>query len=67
MEVYIFNVPLNLKLFPYIFKEFYTPEELFLNQKAVQFEWGSINPVEVLNKHKPSDSEGEKYHSDVIF
>jgi len=31
---------------------FYTPEELFLEEKAVDFEWGGINPKTLVEKSK---------------
>lgn len=41
--------------------EFHTPEEFFLNQKVAAFEWRSIDPLEVLKKHKANDQPTE-YH-----
>ena len=41
--------------------EFYTPEEYFLKQKPATFEWGSIDPSEVLKKH-PKSTTPETYH-----
>ena len=35
----------NIKL------KFFTPEELFLNQKPVAFDWGSVDPIQILKKH----------------
>ena len=45
--------------------EFYTPEEFFLGHKPVKFEWGSIDPLEVLKKHENKPTETKTYHSTV--
>lgn len=44
--------------------EFHTPEEFFLSQKVAAFEWRSIDPLEVLKKHKANDQPTE-YHKKV--
>lgn len=49
---------------PLFSKEFHTPEEFFLNQKVAEFEWRSIDPIEVLKKHKANDQPTE-YHKKV--
>ncbi|CAF0732418.1 unnamed protein product [Brachionus calyciflorus] len=52
----MFAANINLK--------FYTPEEFFLKHKAVKFEWGSVDPLEVLKKHEKCESDEKEYHSD---
>ncbi|RNA23553.1 bifunctional polynucleotide phosphatase kinase-like [Brachionus plicatilis] len=44
--------------------KFYTPEEFFLNHRPVKFEWGSVDPLEVIKKYKNSKQDKE-YHSTV--
>ena len=46
-------------------KEFYTPEEYFLKHKPVKFEWGSIDPSEILKKSGSKSSQIKEYHSNV--
>jgi hypothetical protein len=45
--------------------EFNTPEEFFLGHKPVKFEWGSIDPLEILKKHENKPAETKTYHSTV--
>lgn len=43
--------------------DFHTPEEYFLNQKKVEFEWRSINPLKILEKLESDKSdETKEYH-----
>jgi len=42
--------------------KFHTPEELFLEEKPVEFEWGTIDPAELLKNAKAV--ENTKFHSD---
>jgi len=42
---------------------FLTPEEFFLNQKKVSFDWGSIDPSEVLKTFKNIDKKEKEYHA----
>lgn len=46
-------------------KEFYTPEEFFLNHKAVKYEWGSIDPNEILKKNAAKNDEPKTYYIKV--
>ena len=44
-----------------------TPEEFFLKQKKVSFDWGSIDPSEVLKKFdKNVDKKEKEYHAKVL-
>lgn len=44
--------------------EFYTPEEFFLGHKPVKFDWGSVDPLEIIKKHQNLKQQKE-YHSTV--
>jgi hypothetical protein len=48
--------------------EFYTPEEYFLEHNPAPFEWGSINPLEILKKFDDNTKNKQnKYHKTVNF
>ena len=46
---------------------FHTPEEFFLGEKVAPFNWGSVDPAEVLKKGEEDKEKLEKqaFHSEV--
>ena len=46
-------------------QEFHTPEEFFFSEKLAPFEWGSINPNDILKSHTDSKNDNKTYHDSV--
>ena len=56
---------IKLSLYLIFYKEFHTPEEYFMGYKVASFEWGSIDPNEVIKKHESKTKSSSQYHSSV--